>query len=318
MPSLFICLTPLQILIAEHLIAVKKIKNATVIILAYQNNKKYDFYYQKIKLSAVRVIRVNVIPKNTLTTIFYFFKLLLIVKLKLRKNIFEDVYIASIDNKYIHFIMSFISFHKLYTFDDGTANIIATSSYYIETSVSDNAKEKILAFLGVKYNMNIIKKNICEHYTLYDGLPNIVNQTKFLALFPHQECNLKNNGKFIRIFIGQPLEESEVSFRVLKEFFDEFHIDYYFPHPRESNLEKLHLPKIIHTDQIIEDYIKSSLNNNPEINFEVYGLISTSILNLANMSQRIKVMCFYNDLLMNKYADYYKIVQKYGVSIYKI
>lgn len=53
----------------------------------------------------------------------------------LNKNMsktYSEVYLSSIDNKYVQLIVSKLNYARLYTFDDGTANIIKSSAYYQE------------------------------------------------------------------------------------------------------------------------------------------------------------------------------------------
>lgn len=127
--SLVICFTPLQMLIAEKIVAQQP--SVDLIVIALNNNDKYKYYY-------------NIFQHPNIAKQYYlfdnnksrFFKFINIIKFnenfKLEK-FYENIYISSIDNKYTHNILSKVNFNNLYTYDDGTANIVKNSIYFKQT-----------------------------------------------------------------------------------------------------------------------------------------------------------------------------------------
>ncbi|MCF4881119.1 polysaccharide biosynthesis protein, partial [Acinetobacter baumannii] len=93
--SLVICFTPLQMLIAEKIVAQQP--SVDLIVIALNNNDKYKYYY-------------NIFQHPNITKQYYlfdnnksrFFKFINIIKFnenfKLEK-FYENIYISSIDNK---------------------------------------------------------------------------------------------------------------------------------------------------------------------------------------------------------------------------
>ena len=47
--SLIVCLTPLQMLIAEKIISLNPDKQFDLLVIALSDNEKYKHYYQKVK-----------------------------------------------------------------------------------------------------------------------------------------------------------------------------------------------------------------------------------------------------------------------------
>lgn len=316
MSSIFICVTPLQLLISESIIKEKQIEDAIVILLAYQSNSKYDYYYERLRDIAKEIIRVDVIPKNKFTTGLYFYKLWVVCNFKLRRKDKNDFYVASIDNKFVHLILSKSYVKTLFTFDDGTANIIPTSSYY--KNVEDNAKRRVLKYFTGSVDMQWIKNNSLEHYTLYSGLPNIITKTRKINLFSRHPKTKADYKKEKVIFLGFPIDESNLTLDKIQGLFNQYNIGYYFPHPREKNTVILDGVIIINTVCIVEDYIKQLLDEDLNTTIEVCGFVSTSLMNMANMSERVELTSFYTDELMAENKLYYDLLSHEGIRLVKV
>ncbi len=72
-------------------------------------------------------------------------------------------------------IVSRNSSAKLFTFDDGTANIFPSSGYYIEKKTGFQRKVINTVFCN-KYNLIKLKRKSQLHYTIYENTANIFNE----------------------------------------------------------------------------------------------------------------------------------------------
>ena len=311
--SLIVCTTPLQVLIAQKIAALKnKLEIFDFIMLSPNTDKKYYYYYDffnlknKTKISLFFHLNVKV---NRV-------KEFLLFKKKLKENFnlksYENVYIASIDSRYIQIIISNIDINcQVFTYDDGVANIIKNSVYYKDNEYS--FYQKILwRFLGVKFFMRDIKLKSNVHYSIYPlGFSNIIDRVQNINLFENFYIDSKKEKKEkIKFFLGQPILElyKDRDYRYVETIIKKFECDFYYPHPREKEIE-ISCINILNTHLIFEDYIINFIESNPGVNVEVYSFISSALLNLASL-RNIKCNYLIDDYLYEKYKNYYDFVEK--------
>ena len=170
--NLFICVTPLQIVIAKRIIEEKQLQHVGFIILFYNENTKYRFYIDSLKTENYLTIEYLVSSQKKFDRLIEVFKL----KLFLNQTKFstQNIYLASIDNSLVHTILSKIRFQGLFTFDDGLANLNYQGQYYIN---QENNLQKLLKFIiHINWSMKKIKQVSQCHYTLYFNQKNINNE----------------------------------------------------------------------------------------------------------------------------------------------
>lgn len=300
--SLIMCATPLQMLIAEKIIHLSGNEHFDLVVLALNDNQKYRYYYNRLK--EICDNSFYYIPRAGLTGFLYFLKHL--KKSNINKN-YNNLYLASIDARHFQYIISKNNLANVFTFDDGTANIIPSSIYYSNSTEPSKLKKIIWRSLGVKYYIEDIKVKSKKHYTIYRDAPNIINKLKFIALLPQLELNEKkiSNDKTVKFYLGQPLSDIEEKFdhNFVEEKLKRIGIDYYFPHPREIEYPKGNF-ETVDSILIFEDFIITYLVENPEVKIEVYSFISSALLNVSSL---LKVQCIYlyNDDFMMRYKDFY-------------
>ena len=126
MKNLFICLTPLQSLIAQSLIRKTVPTPADLLMICYAetDNAKFRHYYQETAqlCQYAQFIRI---PQNT-----WLREITLPFITKNLSKQYDTIYAASIDNPNVQYPLSHLSFKKLETFDDGTANLYPDSILY--------------------------------------------------------------------------------------------------------------------------------------------------------------------------------------------
>lgn len=176
-PNLFICLTPLQALIAQRLIQ-QHGAPADLLMACYAqaDNEKFRHYFHQTAALCRRADYV-LIPQGRWQREWVLPRLM--KKLDTR---YALVFAASIDNPCVQYPLSHLLFDALNTFDDGTANLYPTSILYLNTPQS--FKRRIINRLqGIRYQTEDLRRLSQRHYTLYPALPNIVAHTEPLSLW---------------------------------------------------------------------------------------------------------------------------------------
>ena len=225
---------------------------------------------------------------------------------------YQNVYLASIDSRHIQYIVSKNSKANIYTFDDGTANIIKNSLYFLDLK-PPTWKRAIWRTLGIKYYIDDIKALSSTHYTIYKGLTNIISNTKYISLYQSPETNsniqIKNT---LRVYLGQPLNDISSIFDdyFLNDTLKNLNLDFYFPHPREKNIPLADDFIVINTEHVFEDYIITLLETNPSTNIEVFSFTSSALLNVAGLD-RVYPKYIYNTYLYSKYESFYSLVDHF-------
>jgi N-acetyllactosaminide alpha-2,3-sialyltransferase len=283
--NLFVCYTHLQLVIASRIIAHRNILPEDVEL----------FYISKID---------NDVTKNTLQDMREICGEVTFIHMKLKyplyfpsifKHFFQRqydaVFIASIDNILIHFILSRISFNNFYTFDDGSANIIPGSIYYQSQDVGVIGKV-CRAVLMIQFDMVSIKKSSQYHYTIYSGYQNIIPRTINIDIFSSSDKSFietEANTKITacNVIIGSVYSEIFGSGAHIKDCLDKCwqvvkdtdRDTFYLPHPRERTDYTPEYIKKINAKYIAEQEVIMLLKDYDYV--YLYGFLSSCQINLA-------------------------------------
>ncbi|ULJ62190.1 glycosyltransferase family 52 protein [Wielerella bovis] len=275
MPNLFICLTPLQALIAQQLIRQTAPTPAHLLMVCYAeaDNAKFRHYYQTTAQLCQRANYI-VVPNGKWQRECSLFKLL--------KNLdksYQTIYAASIDNPNVQYPISHLHFEKLETFDDGTGNLYPNSILYRNRPCG--LKRKLINLLqGMRYQTEDLRRLSAQHHTLYPSQSNISPNTVPLQLWDTQPETLFSGClKPQKILLGQPIfTRNEDNIALFSQLCDHIQANAYFPHPRENyRLDKV---KYIDTILIFEDYLLQQIQMQPETEFHIYHLASTAAINV--------------------------------------
>lgn len=272
--DLIICHTPLQALQFEYLIKTGVITDFELIFFNRNKSKQMLFYYDKLKANS---------KKSTFYLRRKFPLSILDMYLLFRKKKYDVIYFASIENMFVHFILSFIHFNKVITVDDGTANINKESIYYKDKR---SKREKYLfSLLGCKYDLNSTKALISTHYTIYKNFTNIIDKTEYIdvAFDENNVKNLENTNNEANVLLGTIFEKAtneKLLIEKIEAFFEDKPNVYYIPHPREKE-NKFRDFKLIDGLEIAESKICNLFNNYSKVN--VFGFHSTAQVNLADI-----------------------------------
>lgn len=302
--SLIMCVTPLQAFIAEKIIKLKTNEIFDVIFVANVDNEKHRYYFEKIGNHAKEKIYFLNKYSSYLSYILNFIKFKTKINSTLDLEKYSNLYLASIDSRYFQYIISKNKKANVYTFDDGTANIVKNSIYY-QVDRPSYFKRIIWSILGNKLYMSDIKLLSKKHYTIYKGLENIVKDTLFVSLFDGFGYADKD-GYVVNIYLGQPLEElfCDYDFKNLSKFLKSYKIDYYYPHPREVSIPELGDTVVLHSNKIFEEYILDLiLEGGKQIN--VYSYLSSTLINIKNIPQ-INIFYIHDSHFFKKYSSFYE------------
>ena len=291
--NLFICNTPLQIIQFVKLIKDNKVKGDFEFLLLFDEmTDQINSYQEKLRLLSSSDVSIKVDGKMTF---FYIYK-------KYNRIKYENIIFSSVDNIFIHYLLSIIKFEKIITIDDGMANICQKSCYY-----NDNRKisNKIfLKLIGGKYDLRKVKENIDIHYSIYKDKPNIVPKSK---VFYNDIFNIdfekgkgKGKGKAI-VILGTSFKEITNNINIvvnkINEYFICYNDIYYIPHPRCGAFFIERFNTIKGCD-IAEYKIMELLNIYDEI--DLYGFNSTVQYNLEKVD-KINNYVFYSSFFNDTY-----------------
>ncbi|EHU2954157.1 glycosyltransferase family 52 [Acinetobacter baumannii] len=296
--NLLICLTPLQMLIASKIVE-QNPASYDVLCLSYNENEKYDYYFNQLAQKCDSSWRFLVRSKSKIYRIFDFLRFSYFLS-KLSEKKYNTIYLASIDNPFFHILLSKLSKNNIATFDDGTANIYKGSNYY-NYKKKGRVQNLTLKLLGNIYTTQKVVDGSFKHYSIYNNYSNIIGNVSFISLFEENE-NVVKKGR-VKIFLGQPLKDIKgINAEKILNFVESLKVDYYFPHPRE--VEKYTNFEYIDSSLIFEDYVLKLLKDGYFV--EVYTVLSTAALNVASLKNvRVKVLCEKN--LNINYFQFYEL-----------
>lgn len=303
---LYICVTPLQMLIANKLICLKK-DQVDVLILTYNFNKKYEYYLNILK-SNLYVKNIDVIKignKNIFT------RLSTVINIK-KWNIgrqYHTAFLASVDNFFVHCVLHYSYIKEVYTYDDGVANIIETTTYFIDKS----SKFSMIArkLLNMYWNLDFIKNNTKKHYTIYHNTKNIVENTENIDIFGNLDVpDERKNGEICYFLLGQPFSDKESTIRIYQKLKNHYPNIKYCVHPREeiSFLKsKLNESDIIASDLIIEEYVLQKLLDGYEV--MIFTVDSSAGFNLY-YAKGVTVNFVIEKRLIDEVGSVYEFIKK--------
>ena len=314
--NLIICITPLQVLIAEQII--RKTQGGFIgLYLPYGDNPKHQYYYQKLKSLCQKSDYIELKNKTwgerfaTLTTLTTTLK-----NLGIYQQPIENTYLASLDVLFLQFIISKVKFNHLYTFDDGTANIFPNSTYFNPLPKS-TAQKLFKKVVGISYpDIPSILAVSKKHYTIFANEKNIIDNLEAIQLFDTIATTHQPIRQTKKILLGQGLDNfiGENAYQALvKQMIQRFGITNFVPHPREK-LDFSDLLTVIHSDKIIEDYLVDEIAQHPSTHYEIYTFMSTAVFSLKDFPHT-DIFLVYNQALMEKFKDAYDFLASRGFTL---
>lgn len=312
--NLIVCSTPLHMLIAEKIFNLYPDDHFDLLIITDTINDKYKFYMDRLASQCDSLIVFKMDLSSTINYIKNFLYYRGVMK-EINLN-YGKYFVVNITSRYVQYLLSIKGcMGDLYTFDDGLANIYKYGSMYNESKPSF-INHMVWNFLGVKKYSKDIKKEIKLHYTIFNDIPNIIENTKYINLLEESSDEISVCEEVTKIFLGQPLTDisSVDNNQLLFNILSDLNIDYYFKHPREKiDKENFKVP-LIETNLIFEDYIVDVLKKEKNTLFEIYTFSSSAAVNVASLG-RIKVFFIYNQIVHENSPFLYQEIEKMGFNI---
>lgn len=294
---LLICSTPLHCIVALRVFALRNINLSDCFFVYHSevDDSKHRKYYEKISVHCKKSLFINS-DKS-----FY-------RKMTDAIEIFsgiscDDVYFASPNHIYVQMALSMINQKRIYTFDDGTANIYKSSPFnrFFGLPILNMICS---IFYGNRYFLERIKGELIDHFSIYHGIKNnmsikyneidIIGDLKKIKI---DNENVKKQSKCV-VFLGGVYEEMcspkhiKYLFNFIYRIFE--NVDspiFYIPHPRERLSPEINA-NFLYSDLIAEEIIINLLSEYEEI--DVYGFYSSAQLSMASIDN-IKNFCIYFD-----------------------
>lgn len=312
MNSLIICLTPLQMIIAEKIIDKNKDHKFDLLVISLFDNEKYRYYFnrlkEKVNLSGYYIYH----PSSKIDNLKNFMNFKKFFKNNYPEfKCYQNYYLASIDSRHCQWILSLASIeYNLYTFDDGTANIFPNSIYYLDKK-NILLTRIFLRLQGIKL-MTLDLKNISKkHFTIYHNMPNAFDNVEHISLFSTPESKKKIKKNVVKILLGQPLHEisPKLDYQYTNKVIEKLNVDYYFPHPRENlkKFDNINNVEILKTNLIFEDFIVDFIKKN-NIELELYSFTSSAAINCSGLDN-VKIYFIFENIINEVNSDIYKIIK---------
>lgn len=300
--NLFICRTIFQAYFASVIIKRKGIKDVVFIYLSEGCSdrertiltKYIDKYYIVSGDGFISRIR------SQLKAVAFLKKCMRI------KNESNDIYFSSIDDPFIHTIISKFNFDNFYSFDDGTANYVDNSIFYAYKSLSLRVKIKYFLMGNRVMDIDDIKDIIQCHYST-NHLPNIIRNVEQISL-GYSENNHSNNlsdKNFVNIYLCPHFDEiykypEKVRFSFLSSLGNE---DVVIPHPRDSfNWEgggAFNLKDNVIAEECVSGFIAKGykinlygIANSTQYHYVHNKLVSNFVLDLGELNDEFSAVIF--------------------------
>jgi len=308
---IFICFTPLHVLISQRIIEVESIKEYIFIYFTDFDNEKNQYYYNKLSRNSIESHYV-VLDKKLLKDVWKITK----ISKSLKKYSNLLYYSGKIKSSHNRLLMYLTDYKKFYTFDDGSGNISRAGYFYDE---NENLMFKV--FFNI-FNKKLLYKNIkvnnCKHYTIFDA-PNVFNHKKFIKLFEKYQIPLAENDNGIVVLLTNAFaEDNEMQLDdeigLYEKIIDKYSVTHIIKHPREeyskiksSNIRELQSMKI--SEELIYEL-------SFKYDITVIGIFSTTLLNLAGMNS-LKLINI-NAHVKKPVKELKLLLKQYGVSLDEI
>lgn len=237
--DLYICHTPLQVVIAKNIIKSKMYSTIKpdFVLIPLADTARFRYYFQLMSELCDESIYLNEIRTKRFPFYAHY------IARRFRNKEYKCVYLANIDSAQIQLILSFIKFDEINTFDDGTANISKNGNYYNDKpSWTERLRRIARKIIGNRFSSEKIKKLSSKHYTIYPGFKNIIDNVVPIDLFSDmtmQNVSVRNKRKCV-VLLGtiynQVLKNSkdkELLLSLIQKLINNLEADniYYLPHP---------------------------------------------------------------------------------------
>lgn len=320
--NLLICSSPFQVLVAKRIINKYPSQSFYGMMLIVADNDKYHYYAKELTGACQGNGDSYILKKNKQPVLILWDLLQLKLKGLSLKNI-DNIYVASFDSIVVQTLISGINFKELYTFDDGTANLIKDSYYYTKDRHTGFINRVLKRLFFNPYDLHILKQQSMKHYTVFNRA-NVMKSSEYLPLYAQQTSQPTSNYQHsISIMIGQPIYEMDKTLnkakikqknqQLTKQIIQQFHIKQYLPHPREN----YHLDDVdyIQTPLVAEDYFAQNLKENTH--YTLYTFCSGAVLPFVGMDN-VSIVAILPKDCPKALLPAYELFQEFGMTVMSV
>lgn len=293
--ALVLCRTPFQAVLVRNVLSRENIDRYDLIYFT-QDNAEEDLNYFE-ELSATAEDAQYIFIEGQKYDILNHIKAYLSIKKRLKRTVYDEVFISSIDNLAFRKLAVSNKQSKIISFDDGTGHInLWTRSYNDElNAIRSVIRRTLFSVPSEKEFINIIYR----HYSAYRSFENIMPSSiiRYVDLFQDLGGVLK--GPAMKFFIGQPFDETEDMEYILKlkKYVYQNECDFYVLHPRERSALIERIPILAKEGRIAEEAI-FKISRGRRI--MIFGGFSTVLINISPAAAE-KVMILRQNVARDKY-----------------
>ena len=234
--------TKLQSIIVRRLLDEGVVRRPFHLIHVLNSNEPSTTHYISGLAAIAEKITVKSRPKHGFLSMSAYF-LWLMSRCRLRN---EAIFVANVNWYHFGLALKFFPGLRLNTFDDGTANIQKSSTFFDDTVLDlESFGGRIAQWIFPGGVARFVRQRIVKHYTIYPGVENIVERSRIVAV-PIEWSDLIEPGDLARlpshvrkILVGTVYAEA---YKVWKMDFTEHQVleaiawsDLYLPHPRQPH-----------------------------------------------------------------------------------
>lgn len=313
MMNIVICLSPLQVLIAERIRYLYPEESFYGIMYAYNKNDKVEHYYKRMQsFCDGTYLFVDEVDRSKSEIYMQTIRLLWRgYRLPQAKRIF----VASIDLLATHLLLCNQSKAQVVTYDDGTINLNEKAFNQIMYKESGRLQKLLHKLLGVPTVRSLLDRQSL-HYSIYP-YPNVLPNVRRIELFASHKSSVEDDGERVAIFLGQPIYQLEYDGRdknaaYTSRVLHEYGIEQYYPHPREEY--EVGGVEYIHSPLIFEDYILQALDQYPSRTYLIYGFCSSVVLNLQGI-ERLEFVSLRPKQCPEYLEETYQLFERCGIRV---
>lgn len=305
--NLFLCSTPLQLKIALRIIETEGLSHVVLVFTGIMPNKRSEYYLKKAK---TLVDRIYYYDKNTHLKKSHSRYLHNKAENFIRDFFLKDVnsiYIANLNDRFYHHLLSILPYQRLYTFDDGTENVNPFSKFYRNKRYSW-IRKYYQRRNGRRYWLEEVLAETYGHYTIYQHLSNVVPNTRYLPLYEGIMIDAEPPLQKIHILLGTVYrdvvthrQQTMALIAEIDQYSKQHSFDLYLPHPREEEAY-FESCKTLVPEQMSEELIISYLSQGYEVC--LYGFGGSTQLNLdgvKNLTNYLFESALLSDRVRNGY-----------------
>ncbi len=283
--ALLLLRTPLQAWIAQQVLIAESVTEYELLYFTQNDSPEDRRYFSRLAAEA-RFAKYCHAPLRRFDILGHL-NFRLQAKNWFRNRSFDLTLLSSLNSLVINAISCKQASSELVTFDDGFANILPTSMFYVHAS---GWRDRLYRKLLGTEDLDSIKKRILRHYTIYPQFSNVVNPQRLRVLEGFKDSSRRSDQTdTVTYFIGQPFHEAmpRKHVNMLQDYFRTLDIDVYVRHPRETQPLDIGAPYLEKNGLIAEESI---VQNAGDRSIHLVGWFSSVSFNLGGIASR-RTMC---------------------------